>query len=75
MYHILYKYLIFLAGDDDHILPLCLETVTEGNSVLIFCPTKNWCESLAVNIAREFHRLKRTPQPKTPGMYTYIGLP
>ena len=26
-----------------------------------------------MNIAREFHRLNRTPQTKTPGMY--IGLP
>lgn len=42
-------------GDTDHVVPLCLETLRDGHSVLIFCPTKNWCEKLAETIAREFY--------------------
>ena len=30
-----------------------------GCSVLIFCPTKNWCEKLADSIAREFFFLQK----------------
>ena len=46
---------VTFRGDEDHILPLCLETTQHGHSVLIFCPTKNWCEKLADTIAREFY--------------------
>lgn len=47
------------SSDDDHIIPLCLETIRDNCAVLIFCPTKNWCEKLADSIAREFYRLSR----------------
>ncbi|XP_031427336.1 DNA polymerase theta isoform X2 [Clupea harengus] len=46
-----------VKGDDDHIVSLCLETVQEGRSVLMFCPSKSWCEKLADSIAREFYNL------------------
>ncbi|XP_029287125.1 DNA polymerase theta isoform X2 [Cottoperca gobio] len=59
-----------IKGDDDHIVSLCYETVSEGRSVLLFCPSKNWCEKLADSIAREFYNLRHTdrqgeaePQP------------
>ncbi|XP_036368703.1 DNA polymerase theta-like isoform X2 [Octopus sinensis] len=48
-----------LKEDADHIVSLCLETVSCGHSVLIFCPTKLWCEKLADNIAREFYHILR----------------
>ncbi len=38
---------------------LCLETVLAGHSILIFCPTKNWCEKLAETVAKEFFNLGR----------------
>ncbi|MBN3297943.1 DPOLQ polymerase, partial [Amia calva] len=55
-------------GDADHIVSLCFETVQGGHSVLLFCPSKNWCEKLADSIAREFYNLRRgggnaDPQP------------
>ncbi|KAI4877915.1 hypothetical protein NFI96_017405, partial [Prochilodus magdalenae] len=46
-----------VKGDDDHIVSLCFETVQAGHSVLLFCPSKNWCEKLADSIAREFYNL------------------
>lgn len=48
-------------GDEDHIITLCLETIMEGHSVLIFCPTKAWCEKVAEKIAREFYNLLKNP--------------
>ncbi|XP_053273755.1 DNA polymerase theta [Pleuronectes platessa] len=47
-----------IKGDDDHIVSLCYETVSDGRSVLMFCPSKNWCEKLADSIAREFYNLR-----------------
>ena len=41
----------------DDLVYLCLETVIYGHSVLIFCPTKNWCEKMAKNVAKEFFNL------------------
>lgn len=38
-------------GDEEDILTICFERLVEGHSVVIFCPTKNWCEKLASNIA------------------------
>jgi len=55
------------AGDDGDVIPLCLETISAGCSVLVFCPTKNWCEKLADSIAREFYRLLHEVQPPDKG--------
>lgn len=46
-----------LPMDSDDILHLCIETISDGHSVLIFCPTKNWCEKLAEQIAAAFFKL------------------
>ena len=60
---ILYLFIyLLLQADDDHIIPLCLETVCQGHAVLIFCPTKNWCEKLSEAIAKEFYYLCRQLQ-------------
>lgn len=46
-----------LTMDSDDILHLCIETISDGHSVLIFCSTKNWCEKLAEQIAIAFCKL------------------
>ena len=56
------------SSDDGDIIPLCLETISAGCSVLIFCPTKNWCEKLADSIAREFYHLLHELQPPEKGL-------
>ena len=58
---------LMVSGDDDHILGLCQETVQEGNGVLVFCPTKSWCEKLAESIAKHFYTLgcAKTGKPNT----------
>lgn len=49
-----------LATDTDDILQLCLETIEISSSVLIFCPTKNWCENLAQQVAMAFWRIGKS---------------
>ena len=39
------------ATDEKGLAHLCQETITEGHSVLVFCPTRSWCESLAKKLA------------------------
>ncbi|XP_071632237.1 DNA polymerase theta isoform X1 [Temnothorax longispinosus] len=48
-----------LETDVDNILQLCIETIGASHSVLIFCPTKKWCEKLAEQIAATFFKLGR----------------
>ncbi|XP_074070716.1 DNA polymerase theta isoform X2 [Macrotis lagotis] len=47
-----------VKGDEDHIVSLCYEIIRDGYSVLIFCPSKSWCEKLANIIAHEFYNLQ-----------------
>ncbi|XP_036206823.1 DNA polymerase theta isoform X2 [Myotis myotis] len=46
-----------VKGDEDHVVSLCYETIRENHSVLLFCPSKKWCEKVADNIAHEFYNL------------------
>ncbi|XP_004642292.1 DNA polymerase theta [Octodon degus] len=52
-----FKPMLQVKGDEDHVVSLCYETVCENHSVLLFCPSKKWCEKLADIIAREFYNL------------------
>nr|XP_054407399.1 DNA polymerase theta isoform X4 [Pongo abelii] len=47
-----------VKGDEDHVVSLCYETIRDNHSVLLFCPSKKWCEKLADIIAREFYNLR-----------------
>ncbi|XP_063824011.1 DNA polymerase theta [Ostrinia nubilalis] len=49
--------LTLASTDSDYVLKICLDTISEGCSVLIFCMTKNRCENLAQSIASSFYKL------------------
>ncbi|XP_045518673.1 DNA polymerase theta [Pieris brassicae] len=44
-------------NDSDNVLNICLDTIKDGCSVLIFCMTKSRCENLAQCIASSFFKL------------------
>ena len=46
-----------LPNDTDNISWMCLETLIESHSVLVFCPIKSWVESLAETIAGDFYQV------------------
>ena len=48
---------ISLPNDTDNISWMCLETLIESHSVLVFCPIKSWVESLAETIAGDFYQV------------------
>ncbi|EPY77304.1 hypothetical protein CB1_001278036 [Camelus ferus] len=54
-----------VKGDDDHVVSLCYETILDNHSVLLFCPSKKWCEKLAHVIAREFYNLRHQAEGLT----------
>lgn len=45
------------ANESDSVLHICLETIKESCSILIFCMTKNRCENLAQTLASSFYNL------------------
>lgn len=47
-------------NDQDNVGQLCLETVLDNCSVLIFCPSKDRCEQLAMNLAHLIHCIRKT---------------
>ncbi|XP_049641821.1 DNA polymerase theta [Suncus etruscus] len=53
-----------VKGDEDHVVSLCYETIRDNHSVLIFCPSKKWCEKLADTIAYEFYNLRHQAKGK-----------
>lgn len=49
--------------DFDEVFNICFSTLKDGCSVLIFCMTKNRCESLAQSIAMSFYKLGCSGKP------------
>ncbi|XP_058462812.1 DNA polymerase theta isoform X2 [Malaya genurostris] len=49
-----------IMRDQDNIAQLCLETILEGCSVIVFCPSKDWCERLTLHLAEFIHTLQKS---------------
>ncbi|XP_050523380.1 DNA polymerase theta [Daktulosphaira vitifoliae] len=54
-----------IKNDPDNVTHLSIDTILQGYSILIFCFTKKWCESLAIEIASEIKRLGGDTKSKT----------
>uniref|UniRef100_A0A182QX53 DNA polymerase theta n=1 Tax=Anopheles farauti TaxID=69004 RepID=A0A182QX53_9DIPT len=52
-----------VPNDPDHVALLALETILEGCAVIVFCPSKDWCEQLAVALAGTLHTLRKEDHP------------
>ncbi|CAH8677677.1 unnamed protein product [Schistosoma rodhaini] len=46
--------------DEDGVFALCFDTLVNGHGVLVFCPTKQWCEQLADSMARQIFILTQS---------------
>lgn len=44
-------------NDQDNIAQMCLETIAEKCSVIVFCPTKDRCEKLALSVAEAIYNI------------------
>lgn len=49
--------------DQDHIAQLCIETIVNGAAVIVFCPSKDWCEKLSTHIAQNIYKLGKSQTP------------
>jgi hypothetical protein len=65
---------MYIQGDEDHVVPLCIETIRDGHSILIFCPTKNWCEKLSETVARALYNLLSNPDVAVAGKGLYTSV-
>lgn len=52
-----------LENDHDNICQLCIETIVSGASVIVFCPSKDWCEKLALHVASSIYKLGKSQMP------------
>ncbi|XP_062540713.1 DNA polymerase theta [Armigeres subalbatus] len=49
-----------IMRDQDNVAQLCLETILEGCSVIVFCPSKDRCEQLALHLAEFIYRTMKS---------------
>ncbi|ETN63551.1 DNA polymerase theta [Anopheles darlingi] len=54
-----------ITKDPEHVTQLTLETLLEGCSVIVFCPSKDWCEQLSLTLASTLHTLKKEDPAST----------
>lgn len=49
-----------IQNDQDNVGQLCIETIADGSAVIVFCPSKDWCESLALHVAGLIYKLGKS---------------
>lgn len=50
-------------NDQENVGQLCIETVIEGAAVIVFCPSKEWCETLSLHVARMIYKIGKIKSP------------
>lgn len=55
-----YAMIEMIEKDPDHIALLCIETICNSGAVIIFCPSKDWCEKLAMHVAQNIYKLGKS---------------
>ena len=63
-----------IPGDKDDIVLIYQEHVLKGHSVLIFCPTKLWCERLALTLAEAHISIKQSNPTEAINFSAPIGV-
>ncbi|GAB6025098.1 hypothetical protein CHUAL_010530 [Chamberlinius hualienensis] len=48
-----------VEGDIDNLVYMSIESIASNQGIVIFCPTKSWCERLAETIARSVNEVGR----------------
>lgn len=50
-------YLVLSKKDNDNIAQMCVETILDSGSVIVFCPSKDRCEKLSKNLSDAISQL------------------
>lgn len=64
-----------IENDQDNIAQLCIETITNSAAVIVFCPSKDWCESLAIHVAQNIYKLGKSQTPIGEKIRKEINMP
>ncbi|KAG5680137.1 hypothetical protein PVAND_009662 [Polypedilum vanderplanki] len=51
------KWSEFFANDADDIFELIMETILENYQLIVFCPSKEWCENICTTFSRGIHKI------------------
>lgn len=54
------KFKDFFLKDADEICQLAMETISDCCQLIVFCPSKDWCENGALNLAKGIHLMLKT---------------
>lgn len=44
-------------NDQENVGQMCIETISEGSAVIVFCPSKEWCETLSLHVAGMIYKV------------------
>lgn len=67
------EYVLF-QNDQDNVGQLSIETIMEGSAVIIFCPSKDWCESLAMHVAAYIYKIGKSKTELSDRLRTNINM-
>lgn len=63
------KWKEFFPSDTDEICQLAMETIMENCQLIIFCPSKEWCEQLCQNMARGIYSMQKKKLKAIEGIF------